>query len=114
MHPQFYNSISNQVYISLWNKYRPAILQMMIASAGGSKEYKLSDHEFKALGPKEKNFSFDMQIQKGKAGNISALSVNAKDLLEMLNMSRKACELMDEITFDFKLDKQFVLHISRA
>jgi hypothetical protein len=86
----------------------------MISSESGSKEYKLSEHEFKALGAKEKSYSFELRVSKGKANNGFSLSLNAKSLLEMLNMSRKACELMEEITFDFKLDRQFVLHISRA
>ena len=100
-------------YTSFWNKYRPAILQLMIASEGGSKDYKLSGHEFKAIEPREKNFSFNLRIEKGKASNL-VQSVNARGLVEMLNTSRKACELMEEITFDFKLDKQFVLHVSRV
>ncbi len=103
----------NQVYISLWNKYRPAIIQLMLASEGGAQQYKLFDHEFKALGPKEKSYSFQLCAHKGKAVNSIPKSANAKDLLDMLNMSRKAMELMGEVTFEFKLDKQFILHISR-
>jgi len=93
MQPQFYSSITGQVFSAVWNKYRPAILQM--------------------IDPKEKKFSFELQAHKGKALNKISSSTNAKDLLEMLNMSKKACELMDETTFQFKLDSQFVLHISR-
>lgn len=114
MQPHFYSSMmSDQLYISLWNKYKPAILQMMVASQEGTKQYKLFDHEFKVLGSKEKSFSFELQARNGKAVNNIASSINAKNLLEVLSMSKKACELMDESTFEFKLDKHFVLHISR-
>jgi hypothetical protein len=114
MQPKFFSSMVNQVYISLWNKYRPAIIQLMLASEGGSQQYRLFDHEFKALGPKEKSYSFQLRAHKGKAVNSISSSANAKDLLDMLNMSRKATELMEEGTFEFKLDKQFILHISRV
>ena len=114
MQPHFFNSMTaNQVYVSLWSKYRPAILQLMVASEGGTQQYKLFNHEFKALGPKEKSFSFDLRAHKGKAVNSVSPSMNAKNLLEVLSTSRKACELMDETTFQFKLDSHFVLHITR-
>src|SRR5881628_1263836 len=98
MQPKFFSSMVNQVYISLWNKYRPAIIQLMLASEGGSQAYRLFDHEFKALGPKEKNYAFQFRAHKGKAMNSISTSANAKDLLDMLNMSRKAMELMSEGT----------------
>ena len=85
----------------------------MVASETGAQQYKLFNHEFKALDPKEKKFTFEFQAHKGKALTKISTSTNAKDLLEMLNMSKKAIELMDETTFNFKLDSQFVLHISR-
>lgn len=105
--------MAEQLYISLWNKYRPAIIQMMLASQEGPKQYKLYAHEFKALNAKEKNYSFEMSAYKGKAINKSKATANALDLLTMLNESKKASELMNEIQFDFVLDKQFILHISR-
>lgn len=113
MQPQFYSSMTGQVFAAVWNKYRPAILQLMVASEAGAQQYKLFNHEFRALDPKEKKFSFELQVHKGKALNKIASSTNARDLLEMLNMSKRASELMDETTFQFKLDGQFVLHISR-
>jgi hypothetical protein len=113
MQPQFYSSMTGQVFSAVWNKYRPAILQLMVASETGAQQYKLFNHEFKALDPKEKKFTFEFQAHKGKALTKISSSTNAKDLLEMLNMSKKASELMDGSTFNFKLDSQFVLHISR-
>ncbi len=103
----------NQVYTSLWSKYRPAIIQLMLAAEGGPQQYKLFDHEFKALNSKEKNFSFELHAHQGKAQNNIKTSVTAQDLLSMLNMSRKASELMAEGHFDFMLDKKFVLHVSK-
>jgi hypothetical protein len=99
-----------QVYSSLWNKYRPAIIQLMLASQESPQKYKLFDHEFKALNAKEKNYSFQFQVFQGKAKSSIKTSVVAQDLLSMLNLSRKA----SECTFEFALDKKFMLHVSRS
>jgi len=114
MEPKFFSSMVNPVYASLWNKYRPAILQLMLASEEGAQKYQLFDHEFKALDPKEKKYSFELHAYQGKPVNNIKASTAARNLLDMLNMSRKATELMSEKRFEFKLDKQFILHITRV
>lgn len=103
----------SQVYTSLWNKYRPAIIQLMLASGDTPQQYKLSDHEFRALNSKEKTYSFQLHAYQGKAVNNIKTSVVAQDLLNMLNNSRKASELLEARAYEFVLDKKFVLHISR-
>lgn len=113
MEPRFFGSMINSAYSSLWNKYRPAIIQLMLASEEGAQQYKLFGHEFKTLNPKEKSYSFELHAYQGKSVNNIKTSTVAKNLLDMLNMSRKASELMSEEHFEFKLDKQFTLHISR-
>jgi hypothetical protein len=104
----------NQIYVSLWNKYRPAIIQLMVASHEGPRQYKLYVHEFKALNSKERSYSFELRAFKGKALNRSKTTANALDLLTVLNDSKKATELMNENEFDISLDKQFVLHVARV
>ncbi len=102
------------IYIPLWNKYRPAILQLMVASAEGPQEYKLYGHEFKGLNPKEKGgYSFTLQAHKGKAKNNIKKSIVAQNLLSVLDNSKKASELMTTETYEFTLDKQFVLHVTK-
>jgi hypothetical protein len=111
MEPKVYSTMINKVYSSLWNKYRPAIIQLMLASEENEQQYKLFGHEFKALDSKQKSYSFELHAHRGKAVNNIKTSIVAQDLLEMLNTSKKASELMDEKHFTFSLDKQFVLHI---
>jgi len=104
----------NLVYIPLWNKYRPAILQLMVASAEGPQQYKLYGHEFKGLNPKEKGgYSFTLQAHKGRAKNNIRNSIVAQDLLSMLDTSKKASELMDSGIYEFTMDKQFMLRITK-
>ncbi|SHG82065.1 hypothetical protein SAMN04488109_1998 [Chryseolinea serpens] len=107
------NSMTPTVYLSLWNKYRPVIVHLMLAAGDGPQQYKLFSHEFKALAAKEKTFSFVLQAFRGKSTNGIRKSFAAQDLLSMLNTSRKASEQMEKYGFEFKLDSQFVLHVTR-
>ena len=107
------NDLIMKMYTPLWNKYRPAILKMMLESAAGPQQYKLSAHVFKAMNAKQKGgYTFVLQVSKGKAVNNIRDSVVAQDLLEILQLSPKATELSEQKPYEITMDKQFVLHIS--
>jgi len=112
MTPRFFSSNSSQIYVSLWSKYRPAILKLMVAAGEGTQQYKLFDHEFKTLNPKEKGYTFTMQAFKGRAMNDIRKSATAQDLLHVLLQSKTASELLDGGKYEFTLDKQFTLSVS--
>lgn len=101
-------------YASLWSKYRPVILQLMMAAETSPQQYKLSAHEFKAIGQREKTgFSFVLEAFAGKAvNNIKGSNVD-RDLLHVLQQSQKASQLMKEAAYELKMDKQFMLHVTR-
>ncbi len=101
-------------YSALWNKYRPVILQLMSASVdNGPQEYKLFVHELKAVGQKERSgYSFVLEAAQGRATNNIRTSTIAKDLLHVLQNSRRASELMSNATYELSLDKSFVLHVT--
>lgn len=104
-----------KIYSHVWNKYRPAILQQMVASVNGPQQYKFSDHEFRRINPKEKGgYSFTMQVFQGKALNSIRTSATAQDLLVILQQSKKATELLETSTYEFMFDKRFVLHITKV
>lgn len=102
-------------YSTLWNKYRPVILQLMSAAVeNGPQHYKLFAHEFKAVGQKEKSgFSFVLEASNGKATNNIKTSTVAKNLLQVLQQSRRASELLSEAPYQLSMDKQFVFHVTR-
>lgn len=101
-------------YASLWSKYRPVILQLMMAAGGEPQQYKLSAHEFKAIGQREKTgFSFLLEASDGRAVNNIKGSNVARDLLRVLQQSQKATQLMKEGVYELRMDKQFVLHVTR-
>ena len=98
-------------YLYLWKKYRPAILNLMVASEKGTMEYKFSSHEFRDINQNKGNYSFVLRAHKGKAINNIKTSLVARDLLEVLQNSEKANQLIDSAIYEFELDKHFVLHI---
>jgi hypothetical protein len=102
-------------YSTLWNKYRPVILQLMSAAIeNGPQHYKLFAHEFKAVGQREKSgFSFVLEASNGKALNNIKTSTVAKNLLQVLQQSRRASELLNEAPYELSMDKQFVFHVTR-
>jgi hypothetical protein len=103
-----------KTYLPIWSKYRPVILKLMLDSADEPQHYQLSGHEFKAMNARQKGgYNFVLQVQKGKALNNIRESQAAKELLEILQLSRKATELTEAAPYEITLDKQFVLHISK-
>ena len=113
MESRFYGMLTSPVYYALWSKYRPVIIQLMLASEESPQNYRLFDHEFKAANPKEKSYSFEMSVYEGKALNNVKESKNAQGLLNVLNGSRKATELLKESPFEFSLDRHFIFHVIR-
>jgi len=102
-------------YSSLWNKYRPVILQLMSAAVeNGPQQYKLFAHEFKAIGLKEKTgFSFTLEASNGRALNNIKSSTVAKNLLQVLQQSKRATELMSEAPYELSMDKNFMFRVNR-
>lgn len=101
-----------RTYTPIWHKYRPVLLKMMMDSTAGPKEYQLSAHEFKAMNPKQKgSFAFTLQVGNGKIKNNVKDNAIAQDLWEVLQLSPKATQLIQESGYQFALDKNYVLHV---
>jgi hypothetical protein len=102
------------MYTPIWSKYRPAILKMMVNASDSPQEYQLSAHEFRAMNAKQKGgYAFVLQVTKGKAVNTIRDSVIAQELLEILQLSKRASELTNESVYEFVMDKQFVLRVTK-
>ena len=104
-----------RIYTPVWSKYRPAILRMMIDATRDPQSYQLSNHEFKALNPKQKGgYTFELEVAQGKAVSGLKNSVVARDLWEILQLSPKASELISNSQYQFSMDKQFKLHVNNV
>ena len=87
----------------------------MMDSENEPQQYQFIQHEFKDINPKEKGgHTFTLEAFKGKAQNNIKPSVVAQDLLLTLQNSGKAMELMETATYEFVMDKQFLLHITKV
>jgi hypothetical protein len=103
-----------RVYTTLWNKYRPVILQLMSSAAEkGPQQYKLFSHEFKALNPREKSYTFTLEVSEGRALNKIKTSIVAQDLLHVLQQSKRANELTLGASYSLNMDRDFVLHVKK-
>ena len=100
-------------YASLWNKYRPVILKLIIDAGNDPQHYKLFAHEFKAVGLREKTYSFVLEASHGKALNNIKGSAIARDLLQVLQQSQKASELMRNAVYELSMDKHFGFHVTK-
>lgn len=99
-------------YAPLWNKYRPAVLKLMVDAKTAPQEYQLFAHEVRALAPKSKSLSFTMRVQGNKPLTSIKDSVIASDLLHALTLSKKATELMEQNAYEFTLTRDFKLHVA--
>jgi hypothetical protein len=58
------------IYVQLWSKYGPVILQLMKDVKNEISTYQLSGHEFEAIGERDKaGYSFLLKVNNGKVQN---------------------------------------------
>lgn len=101
-------------YTPVWQKYRPAILRMMLDSSNEPQTYRLSDHEFKGLNPRQKGgYSFCLTVNNSRAVSGLKDSAVAQDLLEVLKLSPKGSMLISDGSYEFNLDKGFILTVTK-
>jgi len=105
---------NKESYVYLWSKYRPVLLKLMSAAAIEPQDYRLYAHEFQSLNPRQKGgYTFTLEARGGKAINNIRKSPVAMDLLQVLQLSPRAVELMEEATYELSMDKNFILHVNR-
>ena len=54
-----------------------------------------------------------LEASNGKALNNIKTSTVAKNLLQVLQQSKRASELLNEAPYELSMDKQFVFHVTR-
>jgi hypothetical protein len=101
-----------QIYIPLWQKYRPVLVSKMRESIVSNQTYALSKHEFEAIGDRtQSGYSFNLEIKNGIVQNNIDGTAVARDLFEVLKNSKSASELMKDNHFKINLSKDFLLTI---
>ncbi|NQZ79219.1 MAG: hypothetical protein HRT61_24330 [Ekhidna sp.] len=106
--------VNHNLYIPLWNKYKPVLLKLMRGATEAPQEYQFIPHEFRDINPKERGgHAFKLEAHKRRPQNNIKMSVVAQDLLDILIKSNTAYELMEEAMYEFVMDKQFKLTVTR-
>lgn len=106
--------MTEKVYVPIWHKYRPAILRLMLDALEEPQQYQLYPHEFRSLNARQKGgYNFTLQVANGKPVNRINDSVNAQDLLTVLQSSPKGSELIEKESYEISMDKKFVLHVNK-
>lgn len=101
-------------YAPLWKKYRPVLIKLMQDAKICPQQYKLFEHEVRAIVSTAKNPAFTMRVSEGKTVSATKDSVMARDLLQMLHTSAKAQELMELAAYEFTLKRDYTLHVNIA
>lgn len=100
------------IYITLWQKYKPAIVGKMKSAIDQAQIYQLSKHEFEAAGQRlAAGYAFNLEIVNGNVNNNIDGSAVARDLFEVLKQSTSARELMKDAHYKIILSKEFLLKI---
>ena len=108
-----FDTVATNAFFPIWKKYRPVLLKLMKDAGDEVQTYPLSKHEFTDVDTKKSTtYPFKLEAHEGRAVNSIKSSLLAQDLLTLLKMSQTAVELMNSATYTFKLDKEFVLHVS--
>jgi hypothetical protein len=105
--------INDGKYIRVWEKYRPVLLSLMVASEKEPQTYLLSNHEFIDINPKKlSGYAFIMRFHMGKSMTDIKKSLLAPDLLYILKRSARAMELSESAIYELQMDKLFNITIT--
>jgi hypothetical protein len=105
--------INDGKYVRVWEKYRPVLLSLMVASKKEPQTYLLSNHEFIDINPKKlSRYAFLMRFHMGKSMTDIKKSLLAPDLLFVLKRSARAMELSESAIYEIQMDKLFNITIT--
>jgi len=103
----------SNIYVKLWQKYKPAIVSKMKLAVNEKQSYQLTKHEFTVIGDSiSAGYRFHLEFKNGRVCNNIEGSSPARCLVIVINESDAAKEIMKDKHYIIKLDTKFVLHIS--
>lgn len=100
-------------YITLWSKYKPAIVSLMNSLSNNEKNiFNLSEHEFIVVGDRASaGYNFNIQFKNGQVANNLNGSAVARDFKQVLLASKTVNALIRKNDYTIRLDQKFVPHI---
>ncbi len=99
--------MSEGKFLTLWMKYLPAIRILIKRSVNEGQQISLGKMELQSVdNRKNANFSFNLEISKGKVENNIGVAPIGKDLFSVLSN--------DLVIRNFMGDKNIIIQMSRA
>jgi len=100
------------IYTTLWEKYKHAIVAKLKLSVDEPQTYKMTKQEFESIGERKKaSYAFNLEIKNGFVINNSKGTANARDLFKVLQSSNFAKEFLQNKHVKISLTKSFMLSI---
>jgi len=99
--------MSDGKFLGLWTKYLPVMRLLLKKSVNGDQQIALGKMELHSVDSRKNvNFSFSIDISKGKVENTIGVAAIGKDLFTILSN--------DSIVKSFMDDKRISIQMSRA
>ena len=99
--------MSEGKFLTLWTKYLPVIRILLKKSVNGEQQVSLGKMELKSVdNRKNANYSFNLEISKGKVENRIGSAAIGKDLFTILTN--------DSVVHDFMRDKTINIRMGNA
>lgn len=96
--------------MALWTKYLPAVRILLKRAVNEEQQITLSKMELQSIDTRKNvNFSFNIEIAKGKIENSVGLSPMVKDLFNVLNSDMLVRNFMVDKTITIKMSKSSLL-----
>lgn len=104
--------MSEDKFLSLWTKYLPVIRILLKKSVNGDQQVALGEMELRSLdNRKNANYSFNLEILKGKMENRAGGTTIGRDLFTILNDDLQVRRFMVDKNVGFKMGSNFMLII---
>lgn len=106
---------TSKKYVEIWQKHLPIIVSLLkkALSDNQTKEYKLPQQEFEAVGNRKKTgYSFRLHFVNGKIINNLKHSAVARDLATVLNEDTEIKSLLKNKSILLRLTHAFYLNIT--
>jgi hypothetical protein len=99
--------MSDGKFLGLWTKYLPVMRLLLKKSVNGDQQISLGKMELQSVDARKNvNFSFNIEISKGKIENTIGVAAIGKDLFTVLSN--------DAVVKSFMDDKKITIQMSRA
>jgi hypothetical protein len=99
--------MSEGKFLALWTKYLPVIRILLKKSVNGEQQVSLGKMELRSVdNRKNANYSFTLEISKGRVENRIGIAIIAKDLFTVLSG--------DSVVHDFMRDKTISMRMGSA